>query len=85
MKCTKELVNETLSAGLILATIVFYMLTSPVGCGGRNAVGAVEADVAYLAEQLACVDNALTKNEATACRNAVKARWATVADAGSER
>ena len=82
MRCTRELVNETVSAGLILATVVFYMLTSPVGCGGAATTAAL-ADAAYLAEQLECVDRAATRDEATACRNAVKARWAAGKDGGT--
>jgi len=33
------------------------------------------ASSAYLAEQLACVDEAGTKSQADTCRAAVKARW----------
>jgi hypothetical protein len=34
------------------------------------------AEAAYLAEQLACIDAAETRSEATSCREKVKARWA---------
>lgn len=50
-----------------------------VGCTPIQS--AAEAD--YTAEQLACVDQSATRDEATACRNAVKARWAAK-DAGAQ-
>ena len=48
-----------------------------VGCAGASdALKSEAAAAAYLAEQLECVDRAATRDEATACRNAVKAKWA---------
>lgn len=54
--------------------------TAEVACGGAQATA---ASAAYLAEQLACVDQAQTRDEATACRNRVKARWAASPDGGA--
>jgi hypothetical protein len=58
-----------------------FALVAGVLVAGYIAMGcspaATAASSAYLAEQLACVDQAQTKDEATTCRNRVKARWAT--------
>lgn len=65
---------------LMLAALVLSACPSP----SKTALSAA-ADADYLAEQLACVDQAGTRDQATACRNAVKARWAANAADGGAR
>jgi len=69
-------------AGIVL--ILVGVTKTLVGCAGEDALKARTAEAAYLAEQLACVDAATTRNESVACRNAVKARWAANVDAGTD-
>ena len=64
MKCTRELVNETVSAGLILATVLFYLASSPSGCGGTQEPQAYAPNAKFVAGLGYCVaDVALTKEE----------------------
>lgn len=63
----------------LLNMLLMVSILLMVAC--QPAKSAAEAD--YLAQQLACVDEAPTSAEATACRNRVKAAWA-VKDAGAE-
>lgn len=58
----------------IFAGVAAVLFAGYLAAGCQPAKTAAEAD--YLARQLKCVDNATTKDEATACRNAVRAAWA---------
>jgi hypothetical protein len=55
-----------------VATISFMMLA---GCAGTSTRQNAITAGSYEAQQLACVDNAKTSAEATACRCEVKARY----------
>ncbi len=74
MTTTQVLVLMITSAGGLALT--------PQGCSSDKAKKA-EAESAYTAEQLACVDRASTLEESKACREAVRAKWG-VLDAGKD-
>lgn len=63
-----------------------WALTAAVietGCGYLHDQK-IQAESAYLAEQLACVDKSATKEESQACRQAVREKWA-IQDAQAAR
>ena len=71
--------DVALQLGLFAGAVTVGLDLQACGAGPVE----IAAPAAYLAEQLACVDQSVTRDEATACRNRVKARWA--ADAGADR
>lgn len=66
-----------LGAFMTGAAVLGFVALSECGCASP-AARAAEAESAYLAEQLRCVDAAHSRDEADACRRQVRARWGIV-------
>lgn len=81
--------RSTLEAVLFAAAVVAGACAVSYcasGCSG-SALKSREADAVYAAEQLRCVDQSATREEANTCRVAVRERWGiheTVRDAGGD-
>jgi hypothetical protein len=73
----------------VVAVLCAFAVDYCTGCTPRE-VKEAEAESAYLAEQLRCVDVAYTRQEADICRQQVQAKWGIaqtvrVRDAGVDR
>lgn len=67
------------AAGFALVAGVLLAWNLLAGCNPvRSAAEAADA-----AEQVACVDHSNTRDEAIACQNAVRAKWAARQDGGA--
>lgn len=66
-----------------LAVLSILVAVAEIGCGYLHDQK-VEAENAYLAEQLACVEKSPTKDASQACRAAVREKWA-IQDAQAAR